>query len=302
MGDATGNVNNNLMQNILSNDGKPPVTPKPKPKPSSLQDLAGKSSLSQPPIISIQQLSLDFAALQKTVLKQGEFIRELQMNVEVRDAEITKWTNYVKYIKERTDALMSVKDRVQDELRKQVDKLQQFTRRPCVSIAGIPKERGESFEKLTSEIEKIFASSQGNVSMEDVDKFHRNGPVEGNDQEVIMRFKTHSAKEVFYNKRKTVDVGYPVYIKPSLCDNVRREFVKAKRFLKDYDKSYAKQNPPEFVMADVHGNLLLKMKYRSNIGAFIPFTSADELNGKIVEAQPHFERYDNSMSDYLDKE
>ena len=55
--------------------------------------------------------------------------------------------------------------------------------------------------------------------MLDVDKFHRNGRTfnEGKDQELLIRFKTHSAKEAFYRGRKTLPPARRgIKIRPSL--------------------------------------------------------------------------------------
>ena len=81
-------------------------------------------------------------------------------------------------------------------------RLQQYTRRYSVVVSGIEKKRGEKFEDLKKEIEGLVEKVQSSTTMEDVDKFHRNGPNRDGEQEVIVRFKSHSAKEAFYRKRK----------------------------------------------------------------------------------------------------
>ena len=104
---------------------------------------------------------------------------------------------------------------------------------------------------------------------------------------MIVRFKTHTAKEVIYKHRKSVKVGYPVYLKPNLTEVSKREFLKARNYVKNLDKSKF-VNPPEFVMANVHGILLMKMAGPGkDHGCWIEFTSADDLLDKINFSQPH---------------
>ena len=263
-------------------------------KPKSLKDISGT------PLTTIQNLLTEMDALKKIVASQGEVILSLKNRVDEKDAEILSLKNLVNFNDEKTNALLCVKDRICDELQMQLDKLHQYTRRPCVTIAGIPKHRGEKKEQLKVEIEKIIASTEADVTMRDIDKFHRNGPVDGNNQDVIMRFNSHTAKELFYKKRKSVDIGYPIYIKPNLCDSVKDELSRAKKFLSNFDpyKCMAQSNPPEFVMADVWGNLLLKMKNRSSRGLFIPFMRASDLPSLILEAQPNLDRYERDMATF----
>ena len=265
-------------------------------KPKSLKDLSSN------PLSTLQNMFSEVNSLKKIVADQQELILSLQLRMDEKDNELRLLKNLVEFNNDKTTALLCVKDRVCEELQLQLDKLHQFTRRPCVTISGIPKQRGEKKEQLQVEIEKIVAANEADVTMRDIDKFHRNGPVDGNEQDVIMRFNSHTAKEMFYKKRKSVNIGYPVYIKPNLCDNVSDELSRAKRFLKNYDprQCMAQANPPEFVMADVWGNLLLKMKHRSTRGLFVPFMKASELPSLILEAQPNLDRYELDMAEFDD--
>ena len=65
-------------------------------------------------------------------------------------------------------------------------------------IVGIRKEQGESSEDLKKEVSKMIDKTNGELTMADVDKFHRDGPRFGGKQDIIVRFHSHSAKETFY--------------------------------------------------------------------------------------------------------
>ncbi len=94
-----------------------------------------------------------------------------------------------------------MKDRVIDELREQLNKTQQYCRRYSVSIAGIKKDHNEKFENLEKEIHSLVLKTNGEVTVDDIDKFHRDGPQYGfNKQDVILRFKSHAAREASYKK------------------------------------------------------------------------------------------------------
>ena len=69
-------------------------------------------------------------------------------------------------------------------------------RRPCVSIVGLAKPRDEKHGMLKDQIEKMLEKTNGAVTEADIDKFHRDGPSFGSQQDVIVIFKSHTAKEL----------------------------------------------------------------------------------------------------------
>ena len=92
---------------------------------------------------------------------------------------------------------MSVKDRVHEELKIQLNNLQQYSRRYSVIVKGIEKEYHESKDSLRTKVHKIVEEVASATKVEDIDKFHRNGPTIDQEQDTIIRFKSHSAKEIF---------------------------------------------------------------------------------------------------------
>ena len=49
--------------------------------------------------------------------------------------------------------------------------------------------------KVEEDVRNLLQESTSTTTFEDVDKFHRNGPRFENKQDVLIRFKSHSAKE-----------------------------------------------------------------------------------------------------------
>ena len=109
--------------------------------------------------------------------------------------------NHFKGEVSRLESKIFVQERVSDALRDEVDRLQQYTRRPCVTIRGIEKQHNERYGDLKGKVAEIIQSVNSSTSMDDVDKFHCNGRVRDGKQEVIIGFKSHSAKETFYKAR-----------------------------------------------------------------------------------------------------
>ena len=58
----------------------------------------------------------------------------------------------------RLESQIYVHERVTDALRVEVDRLQQYTRRPCVAIHGIAKDRNERYSDLKHKVSNIIQS------------------------------------------------------------------------------------------------------------------------------------------------
>ena len=178
-----------------------------------------------------------------------------------------------------------VKDRVTEELTNEITRLQQYTRRYSVIVKGLPITPNETKETLTTEINSVINEAESSVTIDDVDKLHRNGPRYEGKQDVIVRFKSHSAKESFYKKRKTIKRPR-VKIQPSLCDR-RRKLWNDSNELIEYYQNEAVRNPPDFVLADVHGNLMVKMTNETDGRLFHKFESTKQLVEIIQKCHPH---------------
>ncbi len=200
----------------------------------------------------------------------------------------------------KTQSLLLVKDRVTELLSERITQLEQYTRRYSVIVKGIEKKRGENYENLREEVEKVISECNSTTTINDVDKFHRNGKRVGDVQDVIIRFKSHSAKEAFYKKRKTirrVNSG-TIKIQPSLTFERKKMFGEAVDFIKSFQSEPdAHPNPPDFILADVHGNLMVKMKEVTVHGSmFVKFDSLHRLleiiseNNVDYDASKEFEK------------
>ena len=216
---------------------------------------------------------LDEQEKQLTLLKEA--LAESENAVLQRDETLKNMDGRLNRLENRVSEMSTsgfMKDHVIKELQKQVVNLQQYTRRYSVSISGITKQRHEKREDLKKEIEKIIEKAGSDMS--DVDKFHRDGPVRGNDQQVILRFKTHSAKEAFFRARKQNDT---IKVRPSLTKANKDVLNEAVDFLEKTQEPFHRlQNPPHFVMANMHGNIQVKMHKETTKGLFFQFNTMEQ--------------------------
>ena len=178
-------------------------------------------------------------------------------------------------------SILFIKDRVTELLRTRVSNNDQYQRRPSLIVKGIDVKPNEN---LREEVETLLGENKCATSYADVDKYHRNGKREGIKQDIIIRFKWHSAKEDFFKHRKSiprVNSGQ-IKIQPQLNSERKKLLAESNDTLKWYLHSEMKYpNPPQFILPDVHGNLMVKMQKKTKEGLFVYFDSITELN-KII--------------------
>ena len=256
-----------------------PATPNKAASKQECSELLQKIDLQAEEIRRLQEF---VDAQSKHILLIEENFAALKQRVATNEATI-----------ERDHSLACLKDHVITELREQLNKTRQFMRRPCAIISGLPKPKDESRDGLKKEIQALISRTNGKITEADVDKFHRDGPQDGSKQDVIIRFKTHTAKEVFYSSRKEItSTNESVKIRPSLTDMTKDLLHEAKDAIDNFKTLV---NPPEFVLPDVHGQLMVKMKRRSRVGLFVHFRNMETFVQKIQCAQQY--EADNSFEE-----
>ena len=214
--------------------------------------------------------------------EQSKIINQLEGKIHRMEGDIVELNGKLMF----TDARLSVRDHVVNGLKGEIQRLQQYTRRYSVNISGIEKKRQEKPEELREEVLKLVSEVKSTTKELDIDKFHRNGRVYNEkNQDIILRFKSHAAKEAFYKARKTLPPARNnVKIRPSLSPSQKKLLQEANALIDDYDMK-EERNPPEFVMANIHGELQVKLKKKSRHGLFVTFNSIDQLVHIIKEAQ-----------------
>ena len=197
---------------------------------------------------------------------------------------------------------MFVKDRVSDLLSNRVSDLEQRSRRYCVNIKGVKVKQNEN---LHEEVQNLVNENSANVPINEIDKFHRDGERDGDKQDLIIRFKSHFAKEAFYKARGSMArvKSKNIKVQPSLSTARKKLLGQATEYISSFhqqqkqhqqqeqqqqqqqnsnpddhhDQPNAYFNAPHFALADVHGNLMVKMTERTNDGMFFHFDSLQKL-------------------------
>ena len=233
---------------------------------------------------------------------QRKYIRDQEDKIEHLEERISHLAGDLT----QTKALFSVRDSVIEALRGEIHRLQQYTRRYSVTISGIDRERDENPENpdvLRDKVRKLVTDVNSTTKEEDIDKFHRNGRRNGKEQDIIIRFKSHSAKEAFYKARKNLPKTSNVKIRPSLSNNQVNLLRDAQAVVEDLSLHEEIVNPVEFVFANLHGITQAKLKNKFRGSHFVSFNNVPELIRMIQKAQvlKEAENEFDAISSWADK-
>ena len=232
-----------------------------------------------------------------------DMIRENNQKIDVMSRELSQSKGRIVQLErdvEVVHSLLKVKDCVIEGVKGEVNRLQQYTRRYSVVISGVEKtDRRESNDSLRPKVEEIVQNVTSSTTIADIDKFHRNGPAKGTKQDIILRFKSHSAKEQFYKGRKTLPEQLKhVRIRPSLSPEQQILLDEARDLLDEYHHGgFVGENPPDYVFANVHGVVQLKMKTQTKDGMFITIQNIAHLSQILAKTSINkkaFEAFDGS--------
>lgn len=116
--------------------------------------------------------------------------------VAARDAEIKELRD------ELTDTRAEVRE-LKDELtdtKAKVNEIEQYSRRMCLNISGIPENSNESTDQLVKDVAKMVGVT---VTPEDIDRTHRVG-IKKQDQHrtIITRLTTFAKRQELYDARR----------------------------------------------------------------------------------------------------
>ena len=97
-------------------------------------------------------------------------------------------------------------------LKHSLDRQQQYSRRNCVLIHGIPEQKGEETDEQTLKI--IIEELGETVEKSDLDRAHRIGAFKEDKSKcraIIVKFSKYNVREkVFKNKKKLKGIGYSI--------------------------------------------------------------------------------------------
>ncbi len=181
-----------------------------------------------------------------------------------------KWetcTTKIKNLERRVDELEGVLT-VIERLEARVDDGEQYSRRLCLRINGVPLPNGNDKEDCIEKVQELIEETGVNVSKDSIDRAHRIGRVnnEGK-QQIIVRFKSFRERTMVYKARKK-------------CKKAAMflDLTKRRLGLLFWAKETIKSMPNiEFAFADINCNVGLKLKS----GKFVFFNSEQEFYESI---------------------
>ena len=249
-----------------------------------IPDLSALNKMTIPPKPPITPKPVTGNKLQEAVIRLEQEVARLSSEAAAKDEKMKKMEERIsqlEYDQIKNQSYFIVHSRTTQLLQQRISHLEQYTRRYSVTVKGLERPPGyERPESLTEEVKKIVESSNS-VPFTEVDKFHRNGRRTDKERDIIIRFKSHSAKELFYKSRKTI-TNKKLKVQPSLSPERKRLLEASREMLEAYHSDCDEYpNPPHFVLPDEHGNLLLKMKKKTKHGLFLRFDSLQELHTLI---------------------
>ena len=163
-------------------DSKPPLSPKP----------------------PVKHIKLNTAQLQEKVEYLEQQVLHLLEDSKTKDERLKKMEDRIRQLEHdelKNASYLSVQRNVSSLLSNRVSQLEQYTRRYSVIVSGIDRKTGETKDSLRAEVDSLLEESGSTTKINDVDKLHRNGPRQGAQQDIIVRFKTRTSPKTSLYKR-----------------------------------------------------------------------------------------------------
>ena len=91
--------------------------------------------------------------------------------------------------------------RSNEDLIKKCEENEQYGRRLCLRIKGIPRREKERSDEVLEQVRKLFGEAEVTIPDAVLDRAHR---VSKSNHDVIVRFTTFRHRTLFYGKRKTL--------------------------------------------------------------------------------------------------
>ena len=208
-------------------------------------------------------------------------------------SELKKEVASLKQDAARAEDVSRIQSTVNDRLKNEIDRLEQYGRRNCLVLKGIPPSRNEDTKGLEDTVKNILTEDlklSSSHSM-DFDKAHRIGPVftdaKGKKQQnTIVRFKGHSSRYAAYAQRNNLRAKR-IKIKPSLTNRRRK-------ILDEACNKYSDHPLIDFLFCDVHGDLMVKLAQKFKKNNFHKFNDLEGLQYLLHEAS--LENVNNSST------
>ena len=173
--------------------------------------------------VTLNQFSMDDDTLEATItkiLKNDVFVDIIREQVKLAvDSAVAERDAEIELLREELT-----------ETKAQLNSLEQYSRRLCLDVSGIPETSGEDTDRLVIDTAKLAGV---HISKDDIDRSHRVGAVkEGKTRTLVVRFAAYTKREAFYDARRKLrkpeefegsTVTAEVAKKTFVTDNLTRE-------------------------------------------------------------------------------
>ena len=234
---------------------------------------------------------IDIDPLKKEIEELKKQLLLIKNENKVTVDELRKEVNSLKQDVARSEDRSRVQSTVNDRLRAEVDRLEQYGRRNCIVLKGIPPKKQESTRTLEESIQKILSEDLKleDHHVADFDKAHRIGPVftdnKGKPQQhTIVR---HSSRYAAYLKRNNLR-SKRMKITPSLTNRRRK-------LLDEANEKFSDHPLIDFLFCDIHGDLKVKLGQPLNNKSFYKFDDLEEIQYLLHEV--NIEDHSRTASD-----
>ena len=139
------------------------------------------------------------------------------------------------------------------ELKLQDDEREQYTRRQCLRINGVPTSPNETADDCLKQVINVFKDSGVAVPEVVLDRAHRIGRPNGKSRPIIVKFSTWRHRTCVYRARKHIREKFGFSVQPDLTKSRLDLLTKVKELCKE-------SNEAEYAFADVKCSLCLKMR------------------------------------------
>ena len=205
-------------------------------------------------------------------------LKELRATVAQNQNTISILAKQIDYLKGHitiTESKLAIAEHVSSTLHEQIDNQEQYSRRKGLIFEGIKVEQKEKDSDLEKRILNVIQKElKLNIEPEDIDKAHRIGPVEGDEQNIIIKFRKDSTASHIYQSRGK--------LKDSRANHkgvkIRTSLTKRRQNLLKYPREQEEDYEIiHFVFADVNGNLKLRLKEKVRNRMVFSFNNKTEL-------------------------
>ena len=149
------------------------------------------------------------------------------------------------------DSHIAILTNTSDLLRRELDNAEQYSRRSCIVMTGVPATKNDTQATHSTNVKKILQQHAPEV-LQDLDKLHPIGPVsKDGKQSMILKFSKHSTVKNLYKKRK--QLGNGMSLRPSITSTRKRTLKTCRDKIANEDSLLHKA--VEFVFPDIDGDL-----------------------------------------------